>query len=55
MSKALELLKDRAPPETVARYITWVNKVLMPQMDFYTDVVTPIAVNNSIPHVYGNW
>lgn len=55
MSRALELLKHKLPPGLMDKYVNWVNDVLMPQMDFYSDVVTPIAVNNSIPNLFGNW
>ena len=37
MARALELLRNEAPPELITDFINWVNTQLMPQMDYFID------------------
>jgi hypothetical protein len=37
MARALELLRNEAPPELITDFIKWVNTQLMPQMDYFID------------------
>lgn len=56
MAKALELLKDKAAAAGVlGRYISWIDGVLMPQMDHYIDVITAVNIQLGTKHLYGNW
>eukprot|EP00775_Hariotina_reticulata_P010584 gene10584-10742_t len=56
MAKALELLRNKAPPGVIPAFLKWVNDIMMtPQMDWYEDVIVPTAINKTIPNVLGNW
>jgi hypothetical protein len=49
MARAVELLRSSWPDfskQTLSAYLNWLDEVLYPQMDFYTDVITPTALNN---------
>jgi hypothetical protein len=54
MAKALELLRDQpAAAGILQRFAAWVDAVMMPQMDFYTDEVTRINLEIGTKHLYG--
>jgi hypothetical protein len=56
MAKALELLRDQpAAAGVLARFSAWVDDVMMPQMDFYSDEVTPVNLGLGTKHLYGEW
>jgi hypothetical protein len=56
MAKALELLRDQpAAAGVMQRFTAWVDAVMMPQMDFYSDEVTPVNLALGTKHLYGAW
>lgn len=56
MAKTLELLRDQpAAAGALQRFARWVDGVMMPQMDFYADEVTPVNLALGTKHLYGNW
>jgi hypothetical protein len=59
MARAAELLRSsKWPGYTAAAHagITgWMTNTLLPQMDWYINTITPIAISNGRKNVYGNW
>jgi len=62
MSKALELLRfkqwagyTQRGQAVYNRFTSWVNTVMLPQMDHYVDQQTPNAIANNDQNVLGNW
>jgi len=58
MARSMDLLRATWPgfqQEQLDTFLSWVNKVLMPQMDFYIDVATPDAIKGGRKTTYGNW
>jgi hypothetical protein len=58
MARAMELLRATwlgFTQDHLTTYLTWVNSVLMPQMDHYIDIITPISLRNGRRALYGNW
>lgn len=54
MAKTLELLRDQpAAAGALQRFARWVDGVMMPQMDFYADEVTPVNLALGTKHLYG--
>lgn len=57
MARAMELLRYTYPgfrQSQMDAFTKWVDSVLMPQMDYYVDVITPSALA-SRNHLFGNW
>lgn len=50
MSRALELVRNKAWPGLIGKFVQWVNNVPMKDMDYYIDVLT----KQGIPNFYGN-
>lgn len=62
MARALELLRATWPgftPDHLSAFAAWSSGVLMPQMDYYTDVLNPGLLRGSSEARkvlwYGNW
>jgi hypothetical protein len=58
MARSMDLLRATWPgykQEHLDSYLSWVNGVLMPQMDYYVDVSTPDAIKAGRKTTYGNW
>eukprot|EP00879_Flechtneria_rotunda_P025186 GHRR01026752.1.p1 GENE.GHRR01026752.1~~GHRR01026752.1.p1 ORF type:complete len:295 (+),score=61.58 GHRR01026752.1:724-1608(+) len=55
MARSLELLRHKAPPGLINRFVDWVNQVLLPQIDHYLEETTAVAVEAHTPNLYGNW
>jgi hypothetical protein len=58
MARAMELLRATWPALTqddLGVFLGWVDRVLMPQMDWYVDEWTPKALAAGKRNVYGNW
>jgi hypothetical protein len=54
MGRALSLLGTTAPSAVVMSFREWAQDVLLPQVDFFDRVVTPLALARGEQHVYGN-
>lgn len=59
MARAMELLRSARWPEFqqshLSTFRSWVQNVLMPQMDYYVNTVTPAELGSGRKNVYGNW
>ncbi|GBF87978.1 hypothetical protein Rsub_00690 [Raphidocelis subcapitata] len=58
MARAMELLRATWPGFSnrhLSTFLEWVDAALMPQMDYYADVITPNALVLGRRALYGNW
>lgn len=59
MSRAMELLKHSSwagfSQEAYGQFVSWVQSILMPQMDVYAYDITKPWVAAGAQNVYGNW
>eukprot|EP00882_Tetradesmus_deserticola_P018292 GHRQ01019649.1.p2 GENE.GHRQ01019649.1~~GHRQ01019649.1.p2 ORF type:complete len:106 (-),score=25.19 GHRQ01019649.1:859-1176(-) len=52
MARALELVRAKAGPGVIDRFVYWTRAVLLPQMDYFYDVLTK---QRQIPNFFSNW
>lgn len=58
MARAMEVLRATYPEfsqRSLDSFLGWAYSVLLPQMDFYVDVITPNALQLGKRALYGNW
>lgn len=58
MARAMEALRagyPSFPQAALDEFLDWAYSVLLPQMDFYADVITPNALADGRRALYGNW